>query len=72
MSSECSLDIAIIFPNTATITLPEDIFRDMNDGKLVYGDFNYPKDQDLFVIIDQQVSNIVYYNGDYIKPIRKI
>jgi len=70
--SYISLAIKDIFSNIATITLPDDILTDINHGKLVYGDFDYPRDQDLFVIIDAQVSNIVSYNGEYIKPIRKI
>ena len=67
-----TLGIWKIFSNIATITLSDNILTDINHGKLVYGDFDYPKNQDLFVISRQQVSNIVYYNGDYIKPVRKI
>lgn len=66
------LSIQEIFPNTTMIRLSEDILTDINHGKVVYGDFDYPKNQDLFVIFDEQVTNIVHYNGEYLKPVRKI
>ncbi len=72
ISPENILSISNIFSNIPTITLPDDILTDINHGKLVHGDFDYPKDQDLFVIFGQEVSNIVYYNWQYLKPVRKI
>lgn len=67
-----SMALSEVFPHMTCICLREDVLVDINHGKLVYEAFDYPLHTDLFVVSDAQVTHIVHYNGEFLKPVRKI
>lgn len=67
-----ALTLSEVFPHMTCICLSDDVLVDINHGKLVYEDFDYPLHRDLFVVSEGKVTHIVHYNGEFLKPMRKI
>lgn len=69
---ENSLDIKKLFNENLFINLQENILEKINNWLIVDWKFDYIQNKDLFVINNNKITNIVIYNWEYIKPVRKI
>lgn len=67
-----SLDIKEIFKNKNFISLDEQTLKKINNWLVVNEKFDFPVWEDLFVISDNNITNIVYYDWSNLKAKRKI
>lgn len=66
------LDIKKFFPENLFIKLDKNIKEKLNNWLIVDWKFDYIQNKDLFVIDNNKITNIIIYNWEYIKPLRKI
>jgi len=69
---ENSIDVKNIFNSDLFITLDEEVLLKINNWLQVNWEFDYPKNKDLFVYDGENITNIVTYNWELLKAIRKI
>jgi len=66
------IDIKKLFSHMDFIELDEEILGKINNWIKVKGDFDFPKNKDLFVLFWGNITNIVYYDGTILKAIKKV
>ena len=66
------LDEECLFDKDDFITLDESVLSKINNWLKVYSDFDYPIWKKLFVFDWNNITNVVEYNWEYLKAIRKI
>ena len=66
------LDEKYLFYNDDFITLDDMTLTKINNWLKVYSDFNYPIWKKLFVFDWNNITNVVEYNWEYLKAVRKI
>nr|MDD3720780.1 tRNA pseudouridine(55) synthase TruB [Candidatus Gracilibacteria bacterium] len=69
--SEKSLDENLVFPGNL-ITLDETILEKINHGLQVSGKFDFEVGKKLFVTDGKTITNVVYFDGNFLIPERKI
>ena len=67
-----SLDLTKLFKNKEFISLDEEVLVKINNWLKIKWKFPYKIWEDLFVSIENEVTNIVYYDGEELKAKRKI
>jgi len=67
-----SLDLTELFKNKEFISLDEEVLVKINNWLKIKWKFPYKIWEDLFVSIENEVTNIVYYDGEELKAKRKI
>ena len=67
-----SLDLTELFKNKEFISLNEEVLAKINNWLKIKWKFPYKIWEDLFVSIENEVTNIVYYDGEELKAKRKI
>lgn len=66
------LDIKNIFNSELFIDLEESVLQRINNWLQVKQNFNFPKNKDLFVYNGEKITNIVIYNWEFLKAVKKI
>ena len=69
---EKKLDLKEIFKNKNFETINENILKKINNGLPVFWKFSFEKDSEIFVFDGENVTNIIFYDGEKLLPQRKI
>lgn len=69
---EKKLDLKEIFKNKNFETINENILKKINNGLPVFWKFSFEKDSEIFVFDGENVTNIIFYDGEKLLPKRKI
>lgn len=69
---EKKLDLKEIFKNKNFETINENILKKINNGLPVFWKFSFEKDSELFAFDGENVTNIIFYDGEKLLPKRKI
>ncbi|MFK7780500.1 MAG: tRNA pseudouridine(55) synthase TruB [Candidatus Gracilibacteria bacterium] len=67
-----SLDIKQLFRNKEFVKLDKEVLKKINHGLKVVGKFDFKVGEDLFVYDENEVTNIIQYDGEKLIPKRKI
>ncbi len=62
----------LLFPKENFISLSKNILQKINQGQKIKWNFNFPKNQNLFVLNNWKISNIVFYDWEYLIAKKKI
>ena len=69
---EKKLDLKEIFKNKNFETINENILKKINNGLPVFWKFSFEKDSEIFAFDGENVTNIIFYDGEKLLPKRKI
>lgn len=69
---EKKLDLKEIFKNKNFETINENILKKINNGLPVFWKFSFEKDSEIFAFDGENVTNIIFYDGEKLFPKRKI
>lgn len=69
---EKKLDLKEIFKNKNFETLNENILKKINNWLPVFWEFPFEKDSEIFAFDGENVTNIIFYDGEKLLPKRKI
>lgn len=69
---EKKLDLKEIFKNKNFETLNENILKKINNWLPVFWEFPFEKDSEIFAFDGENITNIIFYDGEKLLPKRKI
>lgn len=69
---EKKLDLKEIFKNKNFETLNENILKKINNWLPVFWEFPFEKDSEIFAFDEENITNIIFYDGEKLLPKRKI
>lgn len=72
ISKDDSISVKDIFDKNLFISLDSDIIDKINNWLKVEAKFNFPLNQDLFVYCEGKITNIVSYDWEFLKAVRRI